>query len=123
MFAVVNMRAINEYVDYIDEINREIENNSHAKDYYYEKNGYYTKIPTSIIDLVNEAIEQDAILAKYALEIALGLFDGTIIPHYTSQELKKYISNTEEHILSRYSVIYSVSNKEIIVLDTNIIKE
>lgn len=54
---------------------------------------------------------------------ALGLFDGTIIPHYTSQELRKYISNTEEHILSRYSVIYSVSNEEIIVLDTDKIKE
>jgi len=49
---------------------------------------------------------------------ALGLFDGTIIPHYTHQNLSQYISNTEEHILSRYKVIYSVNNEETVVIDT-----
>lgn len=49
---------------------------------------------------------------------SLALFDGTIIPHYTSHDLKRYISNTEEHILRRYSVIYSVSNEEVIAINT-----
>ena len=97
MFAVVNMRAVYEYIDYIDEINGEIENNSHAKNYYYERNGYYTEIPTSIMDLVNEAIEQDAILAKYALEIAVGEIDivyvrkrGNLAP-YISLEIRNSV--------------------------------
>lgn len=48
---------------------------------------------------------------------ALGLFEGTIIPHYTSDELKRYISNTEVHILRRYSNIFSVCNEEAIVIN------
>ena len=45
---------------------------------------------------------------------ALGLFDGTIIPHYTREELRQYLSHTEKTITSRYRKIYSVSNEEII---------
>lgn len=50
--------------------------------------------------------------------VALGLFNGAIIPHYTKQNLKQYICCTEKHILERYSIIYSVSNEEVLVLDT-----
>ncbi len=48
---------------------------------------------------------------------ALGLFDGTIIPHYEPENLQMYIQNTEKHILNRYSKILSVSNDEVIVLE------
>ena len=48
---------------------------------------------------------------------ALGLFDGTIIPHYTPEELERYISYTDDLILRRYSRIYSVSNEEVLVID------
>lgn len=48
---------------------------------------------------------------------SLGLFEGAIIPHYTKENLKCYIDCTEEHILERYPIIYSVSNEEVMVLD------
>lgn len=48
---------------------------------------------------------------------ALGLFNGAIIPHYTKENLNRYIACTGDHILERYPVIYSVSNEEVIVLD------
>lgn len=48
---------------------------------------------------------------------ALGLFNGTIVPHYTKEELERYIMCTEEHILNRYPVIYSVSNEEILDIE------
>ena len=40
----------------------------------------------------------------------LKLFDGTIIPHYTKEELTQYIKNSDEEVISRYHVIYSVAN-------------
>ena len=40
----------------------------------------------------------------------LKLFDGTIIPHYTKEELAQYIKNSDEEVISRYHVIYSVAN-------------
>ena len=48
---------------------------------------------------------------------ALGLFNGAIIPHYTKENLKRYIACTEEHILKRYPIIHSVSNEDVLVLD------
>ena len=48
---------------------------------------------------------------------ALGLFNGAIIPHYTKENLNRYIACTEDHILERYPNIYSVGNEEVIVLD------
>ncbi len=47
---------------------------------------------------------------------ALNLFDGTIIPHYEPEHLERYIQNTEEHILNRYSKILSVSNDDVVVM-------
>lgn len=40
----------------------------------------------------------------------LKLFDGTIIPHYTKEELERYIKNSDDEVISRYHVIYSVAN-------------
>lgn len=47
---------------------------------------------------------------------ALGLLDGTVIPHYTATELKNYIKNSEPSSFDKYSKIYSVDNGEILVL-------
>lgn len=44
----------------------------------------------------------------------LNLFDGTIVPHFQSDQLENYIKNTEQHILNRYSKILSVSNEEVL---------
>lgn len=49
---------------------------------------------------------------------ALGLFDGAIIPHYTKESLRQYLCCAEKHILERYPIIHSVSNEEVLVLDT-----
>jgi len=40
----------------------------------------------------------------------LKLFDGTIIPHYTKEELARYIKNSDDEAISHYHVIYSVAN-------------
>lgn len=48
---------------------------------------------------------------------ALGLFDGTIIPHYELENLHMYIQNTEKHILNRYTRILSVSNDEVVMIE------
>ena len=47
---------------------------------------------------------------------ALGLINGTVIPHYTKEELRNYIQNSEPSIIQRYPKIYSVNNGEILVL-------
>ncbi|MBQ7942919.1 MAG: Type 1 glutamine amidotransferase-like domain-containing protein [Lachnospiraceae bacterium] len=46
---------------------------------------------------------------------ALELWDGIVIPHYTKQELKRYIKNSPG-IECRYKHIYSVANDRILVL-------
>lgn len=48
---------------------------------------------------------------------SLNLFDGTIIPHYEPDELERYITNTEQHILNRYNCILSVSNENVLVIE------
>lgn len=47
---------------------------------------------------------------------ALGLINGIVIPHYTKEELRNYIQNSEPSIIQRYPKIYSVNNGEILVL-------
>lgn len=49
--------------------------------------------------------------------VSLGLFDGTAIPHYTKTEFKRYISNTDSEILAGYKKIYSIGEKEALVLE------
>ena len=51
---------------------------------------------------------------------ALNLFEGTILPHYTSENFKIYLENIEPHILNRYETILSVSNEEVVVIEKDI---
>lgn len=46
----------------------------------------------------------------------LGLFDGTIIPHYTQEQLKKYIEESDSELINSYKSIYSVDNESVLVL-------
>lgn len=54
---------------------------------------------------------------------ALGLFRGTIIPHYTKEDLSCYFSRTSEELIGHYEEIYSVGNGDeenetgIVILD------
>ena len=48
---------------------------------------------------------------------ALGLFEGTILPHCTKKELTNYMKTKDREVLSRYSKIYQVANGRIKVLD------
>ena len=48
---------------------------------------------------------------------ALNLFKGTIIPHFTKLQLKRFIALTDEIDLKEYDVIYSVANSRVLVLD------
>ncbi len=47
---------------------------------------------------------------------ALGLFNGTIIPHYTKSEVKRYLSFKDEHVRNRYSKIYAVGNDDVVTM-------
>lgn len=46
---------------------------------------------------------------------ALGLFDGSVIPHYSGQDLKRYIKNLKQEEIRRYSKLYSVDDNEALV--------
>ena len=47
---------------------------------------------------------------------ALGLFDGTIIPHLTKSQVRRYLSFKEEHVRNRYTKIYAVGNDEVVTM-------
>lgn len=47
---------------------------------------------------------------------ALGLFSGTIIPHYSYRNLKQFEKNMDATILQRYEKIYSVSDGEVLLI-------
>ena len=64
------------------------------------------------------ALDFDANHAAITDYTALGLFDGTIIPHYEPEELKRYISNSEKAWLRPYRKIYSVGNDETVIIKT-----
>ena len=48
---------------------------------------------------------------------ALGLFDGSIIPHYSRQDLIRYINNSKQEDIRRYSELYSVDDNEALVAE------
>ena len=48
---------------------------------------------------------------------ALGLFDGSVIPHYSGQNLKCYIKNSNQEDIRRYSELYSVDDNEALVAE------
>ncbi|WP_409967515.1 Type 1 glutamine amidotransferase-like domain-containing protein [Bengtsoniella intestinalis] len=47
---------------------------------------------------------------------ALGLFQGSVIPHYTEEELGFFIANSTEEELAGYEQLYSVANDEVLRL-------
>ena len=50
---------------------------------------------------------------------ALGLFDGSIIPHYSRQDLIRYINNSKQEDIRRYSELYSVDDNEALVAENS----
>ena len=48
---------------------------------------------------------------------ALGLFDGTIIPHYTRAEFKRYIASTDQKMIKRYKKILSVGDGKVVLVE------
>ena len=46
---------------------------------------------------------------------ALGLFDGSVIPHYSRQDLIRYINNSKQEDIRHYSELYSVDDNEALV--------
>lgn len=50
---------------------------------------------------------------------ALGLFDGSVIPHYSRQNLKCYIKNSNQEDIRRYSELYSVDDNEALVAENS----
>ena len=65
---------------------------------------------------VEEALNMDENRTSLDDFIALGLFDGLILPHYEKNELKRYIANSPG-ITKRYKDIVSIANDEIRVLE------
>ena len=47
----------------------------------------------------------------------LQLFNGSIIPHYETDELERYVKNTEKELIDRYEKIYSVNNEMVLILE------
>ena len=46
---------------------------------------------------------------------ALSLFNGTVIPHYSKADLRRYIKNTNSDVLAGYDKIYSVNDNEALI--------
>ncbi len=49
---------------------------------------------------------------------SLALFDGTVIPHYTRSELRRYIKNSNDVAIGKYGAIYSVANNRLLIIQT-----
>ncbi|WP_461809885.1 Type 1 glutamine amidotransferase-like domain-containing protein [Faecalimonas sp.] len=47
---------------------------------------------------------------------ALGLFSGTIIPHYSYKNLKQFEKTIDSIILQKYEKIYSVNDEEVLLI-------
>ena len=54
---------------------------------------------------------------------ALGLFDGSVIPHYSRRDLKRYIKNSNQKDIGRYSELYSVDDNEALVAEDSKVKK
>ena len=54
---------------------------------------------------------------------ALGLFDGSIIPHYSRRDLKRYIKNSNQKDIGPYSELYSVDDNEALVAEDSKVKK
>lgn len=47
----------------------------------------------------------------------LNLFDGTVIPHYTKQQFRRYCESISDEIKKKYNNIYSVSNESALIIN------
>lgn len=65
---------------------------------------------------IEEAIDFDKNFVNMEDFAGLGFFDGSIIPHYTKAELKRYIANSPD-IKGKYKKIISVSNDKSLVIE------
>lgn len=65
---------------------------------------------------IEEALSFDLNFAQMNDFEGLCLFDGIVIPHYTKEELKRYIKNLPG-IEEKYNNIYSVANEKMLVLE------
>lgn len=65
---------------------------------------------------IEEALSFDLNFARMNNFEGLGLFGGVVIPHYTKEELKRYIENTPG-IEKKYNNIYSIENEKMLVLE------
>lgn len=54
---------------------------------------------------------------------ALRLFNGSVIPHYSRQNLKCYIKNSNQEDIRRYSELYSVDDNEALVVENSAVKK
>ena len=68
------------------------------------------------IELANDFDRNETGLCDFS---ALGLFDGTVLPHYTKAELKRYIANSDSGRIRRYKNIYSIANGGMLILEGN----
>ena len=66
---------------------------------------------------IEEALSFDRNFVRMDDFTGLGLFDGIIIPHYTKEELRRYIKNSPG-IEERYGRILSVANNRVVVIET-----
>lgn len=46
----------------------------------------------------------------------LGLFDGIILPHYTEEQLKRYILEADYELINSYKKVYNVDNDNVLIL-------
>lgn len=61
-------------------------------------------------------VSRDPNYANFAFT-GLCLLDGTIIPHYTEEQLQAYVKTKSDYELSGYEHIYSVANDEAIIIE------
>lgn len=45
----------------------------------------------------------------------LSLFNGTVIPHYSKADFRRYIKNTDSEVFAGYDKIYSVNDNEALI--------
>ena len=108
-FEVLNYMRLHGLIDYIQKIFR-----VHHGTVYIGSSAGAMLAGTDILF----AEDFDSNYLRIADYTALGLFDGTIIPHYEPEHLERYLVSTEGHIKERYRQILSVGNEEIIVMKT-----
>jgi dipeptidase E len=50
---------------------------------------------------------------------SLGLFDGTVIPHYTKAQFRTYYDQLSQDLIAGYHTIYSISNEGAVIIEND----